>query len=124
MGQTLALVAEDSPINQMLVTELLEDLGVKVMLADNGLKAIELCQAHQFSVIFMDLEMPVMGGHEATQSIREQQLSFAPIIALTAHEKEGKLTQLKKSGFNGFLQKPINTLELTRIIQAFTHPTR
>ena len=63
------LVAEDNPINQKLIQIVLEKMGLKVTLADNGEKALEARKANHYDMIFMDIQMPVMGGVEATHEI-------------------------------------------------------
>lgn len=119
MSQPLVLIADDNAINQMLLTDLLEDKGLKVEVADNGQAAIDKCKEHSFCLILMDLEMPVLNGHDAVKHIREQQLSFAPIIACSGHEKDGKMSQLKQEGFNGYLQKPIDEDKLKKVVKRF-----
>jgi signal transduction histidine kinase/response regulator of citrate/malate metabolism len=82
-----ALVAEDNPINQKLIKLTLENMGVNVILADNGKRAYELRSTGKFDVIFMDIQMPVMGGIEATHAIlayeKEHKVPHIPIIALS-----------------------------------------
>src|SRR5690606_37488944 len=79
------LVAEDNPVNQKLITRLLQKLGAEVLLASDGYQAVELVTAHaDISLIFMDCQMPRMDGFEATRQIRQYQPDL-PICALTAN---------------------------------------
>lgn len=124
MPKPHVLLAEDNMINQMMVSDLLEDMGLIVKIASDGLQAIELCRSHKFDLIFMDLEMPKLNGAEAAQEIRKLDRFFAPIIALTAHDREGKVKGLREAGFNGFLQKPVSNEDLEKLVHSFISPTR
>ena len=114
------LVVDDSPINQMVITELLEGLNLHVDTADNGLEAVKRCEKTTYDIIFMDLEMPVMDGHEAVVAIRQQLKFFNPIIALTAHDKDSMTKTLRKEGFSGFLKKPVSESELFRLVYSIS----
>ncbi len=118
MSLAKALVVDDSPINQMIISELLEDLQLHVDTANNGLEAIDCCEKNTYDMIFMDLEMPIMDGHEAVVKIRQDLKFYQPIIALTAHEKDSIFKTLRKEGFSGFLEKPVSGPELLKLIYA------
>lgn len=87
------LLAEDNAVNQRLAVKILEKYNHKVTVANNGLEAFELIKEFRFDVILMDVQMPIMGGFEATANIREYERSHSlirtPIIALTAHAMVG-----------------------------------
>lgn len=87
------LLAEDNQVNQRLAVRILEKYHHKVTVANNGFEAYELIKKRRFDVILMDVQMPIMGGFEATAKIREfeaeHRLSRSPIIALTAHAMVG-----------------------------------
>ena len=107
------LLVEDNQINQQIARELLESLGVQVTLADNGQMALDLLQAAShplpWSAVLMDLQMPVMDGHQATQALREQpRFKELPIIALTAHASEQEARRCIDEGMNAHLTKPID----------------
>jgi signal transduction histidine kinase/ActR/RegA family two-component response regulator len=110
------LVAEDSPINQKLIDTMLARVGQRADLAENGKQAVEMALAHHYDLIFMDMQMPVMDGVEATLSIRAQ-LSGAPrIIALTANAFEEDRLRCLRAGMDDFISKPFKFDELLRIL--------
>lgn len=117
----LALVVEDNHINQILVTEVLNVLGFEVDLANNGQEAIEHCLQQPPDIILMDLDMPVMGGLEATRRLRslqkEGRLPHAPILALTARSDEADVAMAEASGMDSFMQKPLDIAYLHREIR-------
>ena len=106
------LLAEDNAVNQTLAIRLLEKLGHKVTLAQNGLEAFSCWQAGKFDAILMDVDMPVMNGFEATAKIREGERTRGgriPIIAMTAHAMKGDREDCIKHGMDGYISKPIDT---------------
>ncbi len=107
-----ALVAEDNPINQKLIKRVLENIGITVTLADHGKEAFKLRRAETFDVIFMDIQMPVMNGLEATRAIinyeKEKKVDHIPIIALTANALKGDAERFMAEGMDDYLSKPIN----------------
>ena len=114
------LLAEDNDINQQIAVELLRVVGVEVVVANNGREAIDLLFAADPGVIklvFMDLEMPEMDGHEATQAIRrDPRFNGVPIIAMTAHALNEIQTQCLKSGMQDVLTKPVSPAQLDKIL--------
>jgi two-component system sensor histidine kinase/response regulator len=115
------LLVEDNEINQQIARELLQSMGVEVTLADNGQQALDLLQGATdplpWSVVLMDLQMPVMDGHQATQLLRSQ-VRFAklPIVALTAHASAQEAARCLSAGMNAHLTKPIEPTALYRAI--------
>jgi CheY-like chemotaxis protein len=109
------LVAEDNPVNARVTTRMLEKLGCTVQLAENGVRALELIEAHRVDVVLMDVQMPDLDGLDATRTIRrretEQNVARHPIIALTANAMAGDAERCLEAGMDGYLAKPI-TLEL------------
>lgn len=105
------LLVEDTPINQTLETILLTRMGYEVSIANHGIEAIEACAASSFDLILMDIQMPEMGGIEATQAIRAmeqtQQTRRTPIIAVTANALKGDRERYMESGMDGYVSKPI-----------------
>ena len=104
------LVAEDNTINQQVARELLEQVGMVVTVAGDGQVAAAAVteMMHQFDLVLMDLQMPVMDGYEATRLIRKQWNSDQlPIIALTAYANRDELEHCLKSGMNDHLTKPV-----------------
>lgn len=108
------LLVEDNRVNQELALRLLKKLGHRPILAVNGEKAIDLLRSHEFDLILMDIQMPVMGGVEATQQIRALERPGQPrhtIIAMTAHAMTGDAEKYLCCGMDGYISKPIR-LEL------------
>jgi protein-histidine pros-kinase len=117
------LLVEDNPVNQTVAIKLLEKAGHQVTLAANGEEAIELYDNRgNFDVILMDVQMPVMGGLEATQAIRarEARKSWAagsgvcavPIVAMTAHAMEGDRMRCLEAGMDDYVTKPLRPAAL------------
>ena len=117
------LVAEDNPINQKLIINVLNRLGVEVSIANNGQEALEERMAHSYDMIFMDIEMPVMGGMEATGKILSYEHSsgreHVPIIALTANALSGDRERYLGAGMDGYLSKPIELDALRGILKSY-----
>jgi len=116
------LLVEDNTVNQKLAIRLLEKMGHHVQLAVNGREAVDMTISTQFDLILMDLQMPVMGGLEATQKIRERELNSGgrtPIVAMTAHAMKGDQEKCFEAGMDGYVSKPIRTellkYEITRL---------
>lgn len=109
------LVAEDNPMNQLLVTRILEGMGVSFTLAETGKAALEMVSATQYDLVLMDIQMPVMDGYEATRRIRKlpnQERSSIPIIAMTAHAYAEEQNKCIQAGMNDFIPKPFQPEEL------------
>jgi protein-histidine pros-kinase len=116
------LLVEDNPVNQLLATRLLEKAGHRVTVANNGKEAVEYFEQGRYDVIFMDVQMPVMGGLQATAAIRarEQRRTWVnggnwrttPIVAMTAHAMAGDREQCLDAGMDDYLTKPIKPTEL------------
>ena len=113
------LVAEDYEPNAFLIENILFDYGLDCVVVENGQKAIDMLKADQFDAVLMDINMPVLGGIEATKTIKQdKKLSKIPIIGLSAHvSKEGKQECLS-AGMDDYISKPINTSELYAKINA------
>lgn len=115
-------LVEDNPVNQELARRLLEKRGYRVALANNGAEAVECFEQGRFELILMDMQMPVMGGIEATESIRAREMrrswvmsqEFSPvqIIAMTANAMDGDRDRCLQSGMNDYVAKPISSHEL------------
>jgi two-component system sensor histidine kinase/response regulator len=105
------LLAEDNIVNQKLAVRLLEKRGHAVTVAKDGLEALSACEDQHFDLVLMDLQMPQMGGIEATAAIRAREISTGahiPIIAMTAHAMTGDRERCLEAGMDGYLSKPIN----------------
>ena len=108
------LVVEDSAANQIVIRTLLEKSGCTVVLANNGLEAVQSVMNDRYDLVFMDISMPVMDGYEATGEIRglESPSSRVPIIALTANVFSEDQQRCLDAGMDDFLAKPVNAADL------------
>ncbi len=111
------LLAEDNPVNQKLAIRLVEKMGHTVTLAQNGQEALDLSGARHFDLVLMDMQMPVMGGIEATQALRRREAGSIggwrlPVIAMTANAMQGDREMCLHAGMDGYVSKPINTAHL------------
>nr|WP_309759051.1 ATP-binding protein [Flavobacterium sp.] len=102
------LVAEDMPLNQLLIKIILADFGFEVEIADNGKIAIEKLQQNKYDLVLMDLQMPEMNGFEATTYVRNTMNSNIPIIALTADVTTIDADKARAVGMNDYISKPID----------------
>ena len=108
MKNISVLVAEDIPLNQLLMRTLLDDFGFECDIASNGKIAIEKLRNKSYNIILMDLQMPEMNGFEATDYIRNIMKSKIPIIALTADVTTVDLAKCKAVGMNDYIAKPVD----------------
>jgi len=119
------LIAEDNPINQKLIRTTLEQFGADVTLASNGSEAFELRKQNDYDLIFMDIQMPVMDGIEATKEILHYEqvnhLKHIPIVALTANALAGDRERYIEAGMDNYIPKPINLADLRNLIEMY-HP--
>lgn len=109
------LLAEDNPVNQQLAVRLLEKHGHSVVVANNGREALAALEKEKFQLVLMDVQMPEMGGFEATAAIRAQERNTGahiPIIAMTAHAMKGDREKCLEAGMDAYVSKPIKVKEL------------
>jgi CheY-like chemotaxis protein len=122
------LIAEDHPVNQEVARQILQRLGHHVVVVADGhaaLAALEQSGRGAFDLVLMDLEMPVMGGLEATAAIRDAERAsgrHVPIVALTAHAMHGDRERYLEGGMDGYVTKPIDAVELARVIDQVVPP--
>ncbi|MCX6630785.1 MAG: response regulator, partial [Candidatus Solibacter sp.] len=117
------LIAEDNLTNQTLITRVLSKWGHEPQIAANGQEAVDLWGREAFDLILMDLEMPVMGGVEATRVIRSRENGpghHIPIFALTAHVLNNIREQCAQEDMDGYLSKPLRLAELRAAIEGIT----
>lgn len=110
------LVVEDNPVNQLVVANMLQNLGLTVKTANNGREALEVLEDHTFDLVLMDCQMPEMDGYQTTAHIRRhrrQQLAEIPIIALTANAMIEDRERCLNAGMSDYLSKPVS-LEILR----------
>lgn len=113
-----ALVVEDNDINQVVIESMLAEFNIKsISLADDGEQAIAQCEIGAFDIIFMDMQMPVLGGPEATLKIRKlPAYKHTPIVALTANVLAADKQRCFEAGMNDFIGKPIKFENLKRVL--------
>jgi len=115
-----ALLVEDNPVNQAVAQRLLERLGLHVALANNGREAVDAARGMRFDIVFMDVQMPLMDGFEATRVIRAEQaagMPRLPIVALTANAMTQDREQCLAAGMDDFLAKPYSAEQLQSVLQ-------
>jgi PAS domain S-box-containing protein len=113
------LLAEDNAVNQRLAVALLGRHGHAVVVAQNGREAVAAAEREPFDLVLMDVQMPEMGGLEATAAIRERERRtgrHVPILALTAHAMKGDRERCLDAGMDGYLSKPIQARELLQAL--------
>ena len=104
------IIAEDNLINQSVMRGLLEDTGIDILMANNGKEVIAFLEQYDhIDMILMDINMPIMDGYEATETIRERsEYDSVPIVALSANAMQKEIDRAKELGMNGYLHKPID----------------
>jgi len=115
------LVAEDNPLNMMLISEVLAKLGIEVIKADNGEESLSMLVRHDPAMIFMDVNMPVMDGYTATEKIRLLPHPYCdvPIVALTADAMEEDKERCLRAGMDAFVSKPFQVKEIESILKNY-----
>ncbi|MBA1421479.1 MAG: nitrate- and nitrite sensing domain-containing protein [Epsilonproteobacteria bacterium] len=117
------LITEDNIINQKLIKRILEEHGITVDIANNGLESFEKRRSGNYDLLFMDIQMPVMDGIEATHEIldyeEDEELAHVPIVALTANALKGDRERFLAEGMDEYITKPIETTELLYILNKF-----
>jgi len=115
------LLAEDNTVNQKLAAHLLEKRGHKVAVAGNGKEAVAMLEKECFDLILMDVQMPQMGGFEATATIRAKEKGSGariPIIAMTAHAMKGDRERCLEAGMDSYVSKPLDAELLFEVIES------
>jgi two-component system sensor histidine kinase BarA len=115
------LAVDDNEANLKLIKALLLEQVIEVVLADNGMSAVDICKQEHFSLIFMDIQMPIMDGISALKEIKKlpNNNSKTPIIAVTAHALSGEKEKMHQQGFNAYMTKPIDEAMLRHIIYEY-----
>jgi signal transduction histidine kinase len=122
-GRSRILVVDDHPINQRLMVSMLNKLGYAADMAEDGQQAVDMAIQHPYDFIFMDLQMPVMDGLEATAQIRREGGPAAQktvIIAMTANVMEGIQNRCKASGMDDYISKPLKMSSIKQIISRYS----
>ncbi|MCO5388064.1 MAG: response regulator [Desulfosporosinus sp.] len=113
------LLVEDTLANQKLATVMLRQLGYNTDLAENGQKAVAMCNIKNYDIILMDCQMPLMDGYEASSIIKKSKGLHRDtvIIAMTAHAMEGDRDKCINAGMDDYFSKPINMNKLDKILK-------
>lgn len=119
------LVVEDSPVNQLVTSALLEQIGIDHSIVENGLLALDALlndKGHDIGLVLMDCHLPELNGFKATKLIRRGYAGgdhkLTPIVALTGNTDDEDRMMCLEAGMNGFLSKPVNPSELGTTISA------
>lgn len=120
-GSLSILLAEDNPVNQLLTVRMLENMGHRITVADDGAKALEAIQRERFDLVLMDVQMPVLDGLEATAAIRTAERASGrvriPIVAMTANAMQGDRERCLGAGMDDYISKPIAMQQLRATIE-------
>lgn len=114
------LIVEDNVVNQQVVVRMLDHFGIHAIIANNGAEALQQLSSNDPELVFMDCQMPVMDGFEATRQIRLQEMNAGrhiPIIAMTANVMKGDRERCINSGMDDYLAKPISLDSLRQVLQ-------
>jgi len=120
------LLAEDNAVNQRLAASLLERRGHRVTIAPNGREALAELERRAFDVVLMDVQMPEMGGFDATAAIRKKEQAAGghiPIIAMTAHAMKGDRERCLAGGMDEYLTKPLDSRQLCGLVESLASGT-
>lgn len=117
-ARALLLVVDDNPVNQRVAARMLEKLGHRVNVAENGHQAVAAVTTGGYSLVLMDCHMPEMDGFEATREIRRREGSrrHTPIIAMTADAMVGAREECLAAGMDDYISKPVDLQELTAVM--------
>lgn len=118
-----ALLVEDNMVNKEISEKMLQDLGCKVLWAENGHKAIQMAGENEFDIIFMDIHMPMMGGVQAVEILRKNNknnvLNYIPVIALTANVMKENIDKYLEAGMNDIIPKPTRKEDFITILNKY-----
>ncbi len=120
MQSVRILLAEDNPVNQLVARRMLEKNGCVVTIAVNGREAVAAWEREPFDLVLMDVQMPVMGGFEATAAIRAGDATrgtHTPIVAMTAHAMKGDRERCIEAGMDDYVSKPIEVATLIALVK-------
>jgi CheY-like chemotaxis protein/HPt (histidine-containing phosphotransfer) domain-containing protein len=120
-----ALVVEDNPANQEVVMAMLEYMECRVDAVNDGQEALDALASRHYDIVFMDCQMPVMDGYQATVEIRRREVAESagrgvPIVALTAHAAEGEREKCIESGMDDYLSKPFRQDQLREVLERWS----
>ncbi len=116
------LLVEDNPINQMVAQKMLEKVGLKPKLANNGVEAVQLLNEQTFDLVLMDCQMPEMDGFDATREIRKLAIkatdqNLIPVVAMTANVMSGDRERCLEVGMDDYIGKPVQRDQLESVLR-------
>jgi len=121
------LLAEDNEVNQKVAVRMLERLGYRVDVAEDGLEALDAMSRHEYVAVLMDVQMPNMNGYETTVEIRrgesERGGRHTPIIAMTANAMQGDREKALEAGMDDYVPKPVKPKQLSEVLGRWISPT-
>ncbi|MDQ2087059.1 PAS domain S-box protein [Herbivorax sp. ANBcel31] len=117
------LLVEDNEVNRKFFSEILKTKGLTCDVAVDGEEAVKACTKKDYDIVFMDCQMPVLDGYDATRQIRiaEKDKKHTPIIAMTAYAMKGDAEKCYRAGMDEYLSKPININEVINIIHKYSN---
>lgn len=119
-GKLNILVAEDNPVNQLIIRGMLAKLGHDFTVVENGKLAVEKMTEGDFDLVLMDCHMPEMDGYLATQMIRQNpKFANTPIVAMTASAMDDEKDRCLQVGMNDYLAKPLNMATVEAVLQKY-----
>jgi CheY-like chemotaxis protein len=122
VSKNKVLLVDDIPVNHRLLIIQLKSFGVEIDIANNGMEAVSKCQKERYALVFMDCDMPIMNGFEATEQIRKNELSTGdhlPIVAMTSYDRAGDREKCLASGMDDYLFKGVSRARLQGIIDKY-----
>lgn len=120
MAGDLILVVEDNEKNLKLVRDVLQATGYRTLEARTGRQAVELATRHGPDVVLMDIQLPDVDGIEALGRLRaDQRTATIPVLAVTAQAMRGDRERFLGAGFDGYLSKPVNIVELVSAVEQY-----
>ncbi len=105
-------MVEDKFINQKVVTMMLQNVGCKTVIANNGIEALEIFEKEMFDIVLMDIQMPLMDGVTAVKELQKKYTQLPPIIGLSANAMEGDAEKYIAEGMDDYLSKPVSAEQL------------
>lgn len=113
------LVAEDNPVNQKVIIGMLKRLGFSADIANNGAEVIKALGQDGYELIFMDCQMPILDGYEATKVIRASESEHIPIVALTANAMPGDEEKCLAAGMDDYIAKPLSIITIQKTLDKY-----
>jgi CheY-like chemotaxis protein len=116
------LVVEDSPVNRVVTTSVLERSGFHVHAVNDGREALDALQANRYDAVLMDCQMPDLDGYEATRELRPRESGErrTPVIAMTAHAMPSDRERCLEAGMDDYITKPVRGQALTATLERWT----